>query len=72
MTSERDIPTPESEAYAMYEALIDARDEAELLAQEAKGQPVRDQWEDRGRELDEPRPLLTGGRPQGAEREAER
>ncbi len=72
MTHECDIPTPEAEAYAMYEALIDPRDEAELLAQEAEGQPVRDQWEDRRRELDELRPLLTGGRRPAAEPEAER
>ncbi len=67
-----DLPTPEEDAYAMYEALTDARDEAELLAQEAEGQPVRDQWEDRRRELDELRPLLTGGRLPAAELEAER
>ena len=66
-----DLPTPEEDAYTMYEALIDPRDEAELLAQEAEGQPVQDQWQDRRRELDELRPVLTGSRP-AAEMEADR
>ncbi len=62
MTEDRDIPSPQEDAYAMYEALTDQCDAAELLAQEAEGQPVGDVWEERRRELDELRPLLTGGR----------
>jgi hypothetical protein len=71
MTDESSVPTPEEDAYAMYEALTDARDEAELLAQEAEGQPVGDVWEERRRELDELRPLLGLG-DLVAEQEAER
>jgi hypothetical protein len=41
------------EAYADYEALTDHRDEAELLAQEAEGQDVCDQFRQRARELRE-------------------
>ncbi len=71
MTDEYDVPTPEDDAYAMYEALTDQRDEAELLAAEAEGQPVSNVWEQRRRELDELRPLLgLGG--QVMEQEAER
>ena len=51
MTDERGGRTPEEDAYAMYEALTDPRDEAELLAQEVEGQPVGDVWEARREEL---------------------
>jgi hypothetical protein len=63
--------TPEEEPYSMYEALIDPRDEAELLDQEAEGQSVCDVWRDRQRELRELLPELGLGH-QVAEREAER
>ena len=51
MTVERGGQTPEEDAYAMYEALTDPRDEAELLDQEAEGQPVGDVWAARSQEL---------------------
>jgi hypothetical protein len=58
MTDESRVPSPEEDAYAMYEALTDPRDEAELLAQEAEGQPVGDVWKARRRELEELCPQL--------------
>ena len=78
MTSERDVPTPEEDVYALYEALTDARDEAELLAQEAEGQPIGDEWEARRRELETLRRTLglpstrVQERGRMAEQEAER
>ncbi len=70
MTDDRDLPTPEEDAYAMYEALTDPRDEAELLAQEAEGQPVGDVWKARRGELEQLGPQLGLG-DQVAELEAE-
>jgi hypothetical protein len=61
-------------AYDTYVAATDPSDEALLLAQEAEGQPVGDEWADRLRELEEARDAL-GLRSSGeqvAEQEAER
>ena len=71
MTNHLDELTSEDDAHAMYEALTDPRDEAELLDQEAEGQPVGDVWRQRQRELHE---LVAGMglSDQVAEREAER
>jgi hypothetical protein len=71
MTDEGDVVTPEDDAYAMYEALTDPGDEAELLDQEAEGQPIGDVWRERQQEL---RELLTEMElgDQVAEQEAER
>jgi len=71
MTDECHEHTTEDDAYVMYEALIDPLDEAELLDQEAEGQPVGDVWRQRQEEL---RELLAemGLGDQVAQREAER
>ena len=71
MADEGDVVTRDDHAYEMYEALNDPRDEAELLDQEAEGQPVGDVWRERQQEL---RELLAemGLGDQVAEREAER
>jgi hypothetical protein len=64
-------PTPQEQAYAMYEALTDRFDEAVLDSQEAEGQPVGDVREQRRRELEELRPPLGLGE-RTDEHEAER
>jgi hypothetical protein len=71
MTDEGDKATTEADAYSMYAALTDPRDEAALLDQETEGQPVGDVWRARQQEL---RELLAemGLGDQVAEREAER
>jgi len=71
MTDEYHEHTTDDDAYVMYEALIDPLDEAELLDQEAEGQPVGDVWRQRQEEL---RELLAemGVGDQVAQREAER
>jgi hypothetical protein len=71
VTFERGGQTPEDDAYSMYEALTDPRDEAELLAQEAEGQPVIEVWAARSQELAQLRAELGLG-DQVVEQEAER
>jgi hypothetical protein len=71
MAEEGDVANTEDDAYATFEALIDPRDEAELLDQEAEGQSVGDVWHERQRELREVLAEMGFG-DQVAEREAER
>jgi hypothetical protein len=71
MTAEHDVPTPEEDAYAMYEALTDPRDEDLIRFFAAQGEPVGHLWAERRRELDELRPQLGLG-DKVAEQEAER
>ena len=47
-----------NEPYAAYDAATDHADEALLLAQEAEGQQVDDEWRERARELAEARDAL--------------
>jgi hypothetical protein len=71
MTDQGDVFTPEDDAYAMYQALTDPRDEAELIDHEAGGQPVADVWRERQEELRELLAEMDLG-DHIAEREAER
>jgi hypothetical protein len=51
MSDEGDVVSRDDPTYEMYEALTDPRDEAELLDQEAEGQPVMHVWAARSQEL---------------------
>jgi hypothetical protein len=62
--------TPADVAYDTYVAATDPSDEAELMAQEAEGQPADDERNDRLREFEQACDTL--GLPRSGEQEAER